>query len=588
MNRHIHLLVFFLCTRLALGQSTYFVATSGKDDQDGKTEATAWRTMRYAASASSPVGAGDTVFIKAGDYGMEEVFVEKNYSPDDARISFIGYRKVPGDIEDFPFEYGDDVDATRMPLLNPGDRTKGEGINISDSYNITFKNIQIANSLGGISIWNSTSIQSHHMLENIFMKDIGWEYSTAIALKEANGNTIRNCLVVNATGAGMDVWGDHNRIVDSRVYSDESLLTADGSYTSMDYYIVLKGDSNLVQRCYAERVGDLEDVGHGFEIKEQGEQNLFVDCKVKNMIGGCFSVRWSQVRRNTFRHCEALGGISDDVSAFMIREGASYNVFDACKAENCAAGIRFLLAGEDADFCGKLNRFTNCIFRNTQWVVDLNPYFYNSAPADSNFIINCTIDSSLYLMNSERPNSANHFTNCIITGVRQLLTGDQPAGFDYSHCDFYDNGFSTPIGDGNISMDPVWSNRDSRDYHLLSRSPCIDAATPDQAPALDYMGTQRPQGNGIDIGAYEYVTTTHLSDPIYLKHYLYCYPNPTATSIRLPEDGVNRPYKLSTRFGNVIQTGIIRSTSMDLSNLIPGEYFLTLKGKGVARIYIVK
>ncbi len=484
--------------------TTYYVSPDGDDSNDGLTEATAWRTISYAASSESPVNAGDTVYIKAGDYGAEDIFIEKNFQPDAPRILFIGYKERPGDLDELPFEYGDDLDPSVMPLINPGDRTKGEGINISDSYNITIKNIQIGNSLVGITVWNSEPIDNGIVLENIYFKNIGWEYSTAITMKEANNNTIRNCLIVNTTGAGMDIWGDNNLIEDCKIYSNESEPVGDGTFTSMDYYLVLKGNYNTVRNCYAERDGDLEDVGHGFEIKESGEYNLFENCTVKNMIAGCFSVRWADVQNNEFRHCTALGGVSDDVSAFMIREGASNNVFNSCVAENCQAGVRYILAGEDEDYCGQNNVFNNCIIRNAEWAIDFNSYYYNSAPADNNILANCVIDGAQYLVNSDRPNSGNKLVNCIITNVSNYSIGDYQTNLEFLYNDFFNNGFATPSGTGNISADPLFVAALSGDYHLQSGSPCIDAGTSQYAPTTDFEGTTRPQGSGYDIGAYEY------------------------------------------------------------------------------------
>ncbi|MFL6141654.1 MAG: choice-of-anchor Q domain-containing protein [Labedaea sp.] len=42
------------------------------------------------------------------------------------------------------------------------------------------------------------------------------------------------------------------------------------------------------------------------------------------------------------------------------------------------------------------------------------------------------------------------------------------------------------------------------DYHLAPGSPAIDAGTATQAPATDLDGNPRPQGDGFDIGAYEF------------------------------------------------------------------------------------
>jgi len=502
---------------------TYYVSLTGNNSNNGLSEATSWRTIGFAASAASSVTAGDTVFIKAGDYGIDDVFIEKNYSNTDARISFIGFQNTPGDITDFPFSYGDEVDASVMPLINPGDRTIGEGINLSDSYSITIKNIQIGNSLAAISIWNTTSIESNHVLENIFIKDIGDDYSTALGITRANGNTVKNCLIVNATGAGMDIWGDNNLIENCQVYSNESEPTPGGTYTSMDYYIVLKGNSNIVRNCYIERDGNLEDVGHGMEIKESGENNLFVDCIAKNMIGGCFSVRWSEVQHNEFRNCKAIGSL-EDVCAFLIRDGASYNVFNSCTSEGCPAGVRFLLSGEDEDYCGEHNTFNNCIIKNADWVFDLNSWYYSSATVDSNLFANCVIDSASYLFNCERPNSGNKLVNCIITNVDTFLIGDDPSSFEFLYCDFYNNGFDMLSGTGNIEADPLFANASNGDYHIPKESPCVDTATATDAPDTDFEGTIRPQGNAYDMGAYEYSDLTVIPKIINQKNLLY--PNP--------------------------------------------------------------
>jgi MYXO-CTERM domain-containing protein len=44
------------------------------------------------------------------------------------------------------------------------------------------------------------------------------------------------------------------------------------------------------------------------------------------------------------------------------------------------------------------------------------------------------------------------------------------------------------------------------DYHLSATSPAIDKGTSSDAPSDDLDGNARPQGNGWDIGAYEYCT----------------------------------------------------------------------------------
>ncbi len=47
------------------------------------------------------------------------------------------------------------------------------------------------------------------------------------------------------------------------------------------------------------------------------------------------------------------------------------------------------------------------------------------------------------------------------------------------------------------------SMRPAGDYHLLDTCKAVDNGTPLFAPAADLEGTARPQGKGVDIGAYE-------------------------------------------------------------------------------------
>jgi len=65
----------------------------------------------------------------------------------------------------------------------------------------------------------------------------------------------------------------------------------------------------------------------------------------------------------------------------------------------------------------------------------------------------------------------------------------------------------TDLG-GNISADPLFRNPSAGDYHLTAGSPCIDKGTSSGAPPDDIEGTPRPQGGGVDMGAYEYVEET--------------------------------------------------------------------------------
>lgn len=61
---------------------------------------------------------------------------------------------------------------------------------------------------------------------------------------------------------------------------------------------------------------------------------------------------------------------------------------------------------------------------------------------------------------------------------------------------------------GMIDADPMFVNyqiNGSGDFHLKKGSPAIDKGKATGAPSTDLDGQKRPQGSGVDIGAYEYV-----------------------------------------------------------------------------------
>ena len=59
-------------------------------------------------------------------------------------------------------------------------------------------------------------------------------------------------------------------------------------------------------------------------------------------------------------------------------------------------------------------------------------------------------------------------------------------------------------GEGNITSSPRFVDPWADDVRLRIDSPCINAASPDGAPVTDLLGRVRPQGAGVDMGAYEY------------------------------------------------------------------------------------
>ena len=121
---------------------------------------------------------------------------------------------------------------------------------------------------------------------------------------------------------------------------------------------------------------------------------------------------------------------------------------------------------------------------------------------------NCTFNGNtanddgdgMYNFSSSSPT----VTNCILWG------DSAPSGneiYSYSGCTpevTYSciQGIFIPVS-GNTGSNPLFVNAPTN-VRLQAGSPCIDTGTPNGAPSIDILGVTRPQGNGYDMGAYEF------------------------------------------------------------------------------------
>jgi len=90
-----------------------------------------------------------------------------------------------------------------------------------------------------------------------------------------------------------------------------------------------------------------------------------------------------------------------------------------------------------------------------------------------------------------------------ITG-RVTLANNLYYRFGGSGHNQWKDGFDKSWGSNPVLQDPQYLNRNTNDFRLQSTSPAIDAGSISTAALTDRDGLTRPQGNGIDIGAYEY------------------------------------------------------------------------------------
>ncbi|MBN2355663.1 right-handed parallel beta-helix repeat-containing protein [candidate division KSB1 bacterium] len=231
---------------------------------------------------------------------------------------------------------------------------------------------------------------------------------------------------------------------------------------------------------------------------------------------------------------------------FILNRCIAYGVYDGfdissgkstlnhCLAYNCGNGAYKLWQDEVYLY--------NCIGYNCgSSVAELD---WDGNPGTT-YLINCTFyDGKTYGVWVENPGDKLVMYNCIIAGGDNIGLAFEQMGVDNYRGDYNlfhnDDWRAVTVGYTNeFSLDDIaggawsaYSKQDSHsvvvkdgatlfvdpvlyDLHLSQSSPAIDQGTALMAPATDYDGIARPQGAGVDIGAYEYHSGSSVNQPGY-------------------------------------------------------------------------
>ena len=425
----------FVCFCIFFSQivfsNTYYVSTTGLNSNAG-TLIDPWDISHAFSSAQN----GDTVWIKAGNYGFQNLNIASS------NTTFIGYTVFPGDLSSMSIP---DSLATFLasnydliyPTIDGIDRANsGTCINFgSNKSNITIKNFQIRNFRMGISL-----VGRNNLVENIIgnnFGDVSVFYDGFGIIIFGNKNTLKNAFVLNSAAEGIRVSGDSNLVQYCKVYCNDTINAMEQGnpntkYGDTDYYIYVtantntkQGKYNIVENCYLERFPRAKKHvghgGHGFsftisynhkactsgvgycydEIQKDlvVEHNIFRNCTTKN-IDECVMLRGDKVKYNLIEDVSSLS-----YGTLRIQNSASYNTFNRCHIKNTyywkdpgsssiyrTPGVDFLASyyGDstaqnvsspetnsypwELEYAGHHNTFTNSIFENVAAAVNFNNY----------------------------------------------------------------------------------------------------------------------------------------------------------------------------------------------------------------------
>jgi CSLREA domain-containing protein len=430
----------------AATENVYYVSPDGDDAHPGSFDQP-WRTVQHAVGS---VEAGDTVWVRGGAY-HEGVDIATSGLPG-LPITLIGY---PGEVA----------------MLDGSGLERRDGIVIGGADYWTFQDLVI---------------QDYSQEGERGFGFVSWYHSQGITLRNLDFSLV-------GTPVKFDQGGEEVLIED--VYGH------DYDYAGFDCGPDGPCRGFTLRRVIMIGSGEGDDTSaDGFAV-EQGIAILVEDCLAEGHAGDGFDFQSDRttLRRVISRHNHGdnikLGGSGSSLvnslsydsglTSLVLAEGGSYTVVNNTIANRTSDGYLATLGGYQTSIPTSITLYNNI--------------FYSDNPEMNSATVYCPEGAVL---------AADH--NLYYNPYRTdevICYG--PTDRCYSADEINDGTWYAETGNGQHSLyaDPLFVGAADRDYHLTAYSPAIDAATSEGAPAVDLDGVSRPQGEGYDIGCYEYLLT---------------------------------------------------------------------------------
>jgi hypothetical protein len=173
---------------------------------------------------------------------------------------------------------------------------------------------------------------------------------------------------------------------------------------------------------------------------------------------------------------------------------------------NCCDGGLSIEHGNDG-----IQVYNNVFYENRNHAINVAAYNYNSGKYSRNIkvknnIFFCTGSAFILLMDDSAEGLEIDYNCYYSTANTKFRTRLNPSSITgYSSFSAWQNNNVAPwVDEHSIFQDPKLSNPSQGDYSLQPDSPCIDKGIPLPEVLYDFNFIPRPQGNGVDIGAFEY------------------------------------------------------------------------------------
>lgn len=477
----IALMTLIMSSRAALastGQSIRYVANSGNDDFNTCTDkANPCRTVQYALETAE---SGDEIQVASGVYtGTMSNFVP--YWNDNVTATVILDKDIASLLGGFAPDF-----STRDPISYP---TTLDAEAAPDDFVVFITGTNAI--LDGFTITGSSG-------ENTL-------YGAGIRISGGSPVVSHNRITGNKTpewGAGIYISGDTSPKILENDIADNQAKSGAGIFVRRGTPLI---QGNLIQNNIA-----TEDGGGVFVLF--GAPTLLDNQLISNQAtwsGGGLRVENPtsevEVRKNTIYSNTAENGAGVYISGL---EEAGLTLYGNDIRHNQVTGVDNPSGGVYATEITKtITIINNVIADNESRGMKIINFW--ELYVTNNTIVNNGVSGVEVFAWPEAPGHAftATLTNNIIAGYFDCgINGFNGVTVLANYNDLWDNGTNVCgnfSGEHNLSVDPQFVSPVDGDYHLKPGSLLLDSGTNAGAPADDKDGVYRPQGSGVDIGAYE-------------------------------------------------------------------------------------
>ncbi len=454
-----------LALSCAANAAVIYVSTSGNDEADGASWASAKRTIQAGIDAAV---CGDEVWVAAGTYA--ERLTHKS-----------GVRLYGG------FE-GDEDTRDERDFLNCiseiDGQTRGAVVTVPTGADL------------------STLIDGFTITNGIGASQGNVRYGGGIYALDACV-TVENCVIVaNAAAQGAGLYCNSEIVLKNNHFKENGSPNCINGGAALLLFgrVAVHGNTFTSNRAV---YGGALALAHG-----SGEVSLNTFLGNSSQVGGGvynYGLSHPLIRQNTFTGNTAYSG--GGVGCNGCRGEVTANLFTGNSALS-SGGAVYLVNGATSTVSN--NVMTGCVaqsdFGGAVASTRANPSIVNNTMVGNTAARG---GGGVAYLESGGGTLSNNIIAFCSSGVYGG-TGTQPAlrtnaFYQNSEGDFA----GVSEGPGNVLADPAFADRAAGDYHLQEGSPCIDAATNTDAPAADFDSTLRPLDGDAsgeataDIGAFE-------------------------------------------------------------------------------------